>query len=470
MSDEPEPPALRLRPRHKPKADEASAAEAGASTGGADGLKLRPKPKLSLPSDGPEPADVRPPSMEAPAEAPAARPKPRLSLKLETTESPPPVPNPPAPPPPPPPPPPAAPADGPAAQSRKPRLSFQRSGGAASPTGDAEVDAPAEAPKINLPPAPPAKPKLKLSWANKEESPDGAPPPPPPPPRPPVSVELDDEPKPISMSRPPIPVPNVPIPDLAPPGDGPLEPPPVVTSIDGLTLNAPQYPPPGATDAGGGRGVPDDDDDEADEGELPRGRRKRPEQTMLFKAAVGFVAVLLIGLIGGGAYFGYQAFVATPEMPVVEPPVRPAAPVPRPVTTAPQSVPGQLVDKARQAAAGHDEVTDQANAATEAVAGEQAAPARPAKAPLPTLIIEDVPGSTDPVQIEPGLEFRTWVSDARISGVREGSEPRAFINGILVRPGDVLQIEQGIVFEGVDAARNRVIFKDATGAIVAKKY
>ena len=64
----------------------------------------------------------------------------------------------------------------------------------------------------------------------------------------------------------------------------------------------------------------------------------------------------------------------------------------------------------------------------------------------------------------------TWVSEARISGVREGDSPRAFINGILVRKGDMIEPQLGIVFDGVDPVRNLLIFRDDTGAIVGKKY
>ncbi len=62
------------------------------------------------------------------------------------------------------------------------------------------------------------------------------------------------------------------------------------------------------------------------------------------------------------------------------------------------------------------------------------------------------------------------MSDAVITSVREGSEPRAFINNIFVKQGDTVDAQLRITFDSVDAERNLVIFKDTTGAIVGKRY
>jgi hypothetical protein len=90
MSDESDPPSLRLRPRSVPKTDEAAekpAAEKPASeSAAADSTpSLRLKPKLSTePKAQPKPEKVAPESSPDPAAA-KPRVKPRLSISDEGT-------------------------------------------------------------------------------------------------------------------------------------------------------------------------------------------------------------------------------------------------------------------------------------------------------------------------------------------------------------------------------------------------
>lgn len=72
--------------------------------------------------------------------------------------------------------------------------------------------------------------------------------------------------------------------------------------------------------------------------------------------------------------------------------------------------------------------------------------------------------------VEASAAFRTFVANAKISGVFQGSPARAFINGRLARAGDVVEPTLGITFEGVDSSRYQLVFRDRTGAIVARKY
>ncbi|MCC5023986.1 MAG: hypothetical protein J6386_14905 [Candidatus Synoicihabitans palmerolidicus] len=118
-----------------------------------------------------------------------------------------------------------------------------------------------------------------------------------------------------------------------------------------------------------------------------------------------------------------------------------------------------MIEKAQESVAAAEDVT----AVVEEVMVEETKP-------LPTVIIEDDPVEPEPTEVEPSMEFQDWVSAARISGVREGQSPRAFINSILVRQGDTIDLQLGIVFQGVDANRNLVILRDASGAVVGKKY
>ncbi len=72
--------------------------------------------------------------------------------------------------------------------------------------------------------------------------------------------------------------------------------------------------------------------------------------------------------------------------------------------------------------------------------------------------------------VEPSAEFRSFVANAKISGVFQGVPARAMINNRLVRTGEMVESGLGIVFVGVDPARRHLLFKDRAGALVARKY
>ena len=458
MSDEPEPPALRLRPRNKPPSEAPASQPADSSTSpvestpAGEASALRAKPRLSLKADPasdddlaapvepappvaapPPPPPPPPPPAGLATDLPAARPKPRLSLKPGATEAEqPPVPegsNDFPPPPLPPPPPPGA------------SLSM---------------------PPIDLPLAKQEKPKLKLSWAGKPEVGDAPPAPTDFPPPPPAPVAM---PRPISMSPPPMLLPDVtPIESGAEQASSTM---PTFMSMEGGASmppppppmprppGAPGYPvPPGLPAVG----TPAVGDSPAEKDPAKKSKRKGPDQSPVFKAVVLAVFLFVIGGLGYGSYIVYGMLMGGEE-PVVTP-ASTAAP-----ESAPSSTAGQLIEQARQAAADHEAVV----AASDPVAEEAETVAAPVDAPS-RVVIEETVEPAVPSVLQPSAEFTAWVSQARISGVREGQSPRAFINSILVQKGDVIDVQLGIIFDGVDAQRNLVIFKDGKGAIVGKKY
>jgi hypothetical protein len=71
---------------------------------------------------------------------------------------------------------------------------------------------------------------------------------------------------------------------------------------------------------------------------------------------------------------------------------------------------------------------------------------------------------------EPTPQFRAFVDHLKINGVRAGPPARLFVDGIACRPGDVLDHDLGVVFDSVDAATSQIIFKDATGAVVRRRF
>jgi hypothetical protein len=92
-----------------------------------------------------------------------------------------------------------------------------------------------------------------------------------------------------------------------------------------------------------------------------------------------------------------------------------------------------------------------------------------------TATIELAPGvtaTTESIKAVPNasLQFRSFVASAKISGVYQGNNPRAFINGRMVRAGEMIDDALEIHFDSVDAASRSIVFKDSTGATVSRRY
>lgn len=71
---------------------------------------------------------------------------------------------------------------------------------------------------------------------------------------------------------------------------------------------------------------------------------------------------------------------------------------------------------------------------------------------------------------EPTTAFREWVGRVTVSGVRVGSDPRAFIAGRLVRPGMKVDHRLGIHLSQIDEQGRLLYFEDDSGAVLAKRY
>lgn len=72
--------------------------------------------------------------------------------------------------------------------------------------------------------------------------------------------------------------------------------------------------------------------------------------------------------------------------------------------------------------------------------------------------------------VEASPAFRSFVANAKVSGVFQGTPSRAFINGRLARAGETVDGNLGIMFDSVDPERRQLVFKDKSGAIVSRKY
>ena len=224
---------------------------------------------------------------------------------------------------------------------------------------------------------------------------------------------------------------------------------PVVT--EGAAADSPEsFPPPPGMGEGAETEV--DEDDDADAPRPPR-KRLRPEQRPIFKVLVLVAILALVGGVVGGGYYAFTILTAVPPPPelVERPKVVPAGPTPE--EKAAQAEAQAAADAAAAAAL----ATAQAEAKA-AIAAEKAA-AEAAEGPPPPPVIPD-----------PSAEFVAWVEEVKIGGVREGANPRVFINGRTINLGEMVDLALEISFDSLDAQRNLVIFKDATGAMVAKKF
>lgn len=488
MSDEQDPPALSLRPRKKPVEDEAAAA-AKDTQAEKPKLSLKSKtsgdateaPTLSLKPKSAEPAPATPAPAEPAAAPTKPRVKPKLSIKLgddakkEPVAAQTPAPAPEA----------EKPAEpAPEAKPRlKPKLSLGTDAAAEKSAAAKPVEVPAIAPELPPPPsatesdpaveeapvvehrdetnpavdpavqealkkAKAEKPKLKLNISKPADT-------------------LEKETKPASAAVPP---------DLPPPpgkGSANLPPPvPVVTDDNGKSATTPPMPLPEEED------IDDDDDDDS---EAPVRKRMRPEQRPIFKIAVILIGVLLVGAIGAGGYMVYNMMFGLDEFVPPAPSVATTPEESPPVDlTGASSLAGKMIEKAQNAADAIGQTTEavkeaagafgeDGNEADDALSDAEALVSSP-NAESPSEVIDNTSEPVTPTAVQPTQAFQDWVSGAVISGVREGSEPRAFINNLLVKIGDPVDAQLGITFDNVDAEGNLVIFKDRTGAIVGKRY
>lgn len=194
--------------------------------------------------------------------------------------------------------------------------------------------------------------------------------------------------------------------------------------------------------------------------------------------------VLLAGLaavvLAGAAYFGWETWMSEPPPPPPKakaaPKAAPAAAPAAPTATAgPASGPIGAAVQARDAAGA---ARSDLSIGLDDTAHRPAVPDPAAGAATPsTGVVALSPGLSATRSVDAAAEasaaFRSFVANAKISGVvgpRPGRGAVALINGRLARSGDVIDQGLGITFENVDVEKKQVIFKDRSGATVARRY
>lgn len=196
------------------------------------------------------------------------------------------------------------------------------------------------------------------------------------------------------------------------------------------------------------------------------------------------MGLVALALLGGGGFFAWKHFFATPPAAAPAPPSAPKAAAPKPAAPSPATdtlnqiahAPVNAINKAQDALAARR--ASGQNRVDAAAAGEDQ-PARPVAPPKPELNTTTAkkalaPGLSATTTVEAAAnaspEFLTYIANLKVSGVFQGNPARAVINGKLTREGETVEPRLGIVFDGVDGPQHQLVFKDRTGATVSRKF
>jgi hypothetical protein len=206
------------------------------------------------------------------------------------------------------------------------------------------------------------------------------------------------------------------------------------------------------------------------------GKPPKPGAVLGKRSALGPVAkagigVLAIAVVVGGI-FSYRIFFPPPSKDIV---IKVASPVKTAKEIADAAA--KLVQDGQNALAARRKA-EQAKVDA-ALAGEDAPTPTPTPAAatsesvmVQTNITSDVKVNSTHLDAAPAASaaFRTFVANANIGGVFQGTPSRALINGSIVKEGAVVDSILGIEFERIDSDKKAIFFKDGSGAEVSKDY
>lgn len=173
-----------------------------------------------------------------------------------------------------------------------------------------------------------------------------------------------------------------------------------------------------------------------------------------------------------------EVTAVTPTVPETTPAAATRVPAGPVVVDNPQSLPGQLIAKAQNAVSAHEAaLTQPANEVLDTTASPVPASVSPAAttpaAVVPAVVeVKPVP-APEPVVVtrpEPGANFKAFVVNLKINGVFQGENARAMLNNKMYRLGEVVDAKLGIVFLRLEPEEKRIVFEDAKGAIMSRRY
>jgi len=217
----------------------------------------------------------------------------------------------------------------------------------------------------------------------------------------------------------------------------------------------------------------------------PMRRVLPPPKAQPAKMGPVVIAVLVIVLLGAGAFFAYQTFLKPSAS--VSPP--PTGPKPAPAVSSsstlevkPVAPPAQPVNSASVIIDAH--VTTPAPSPVVVMTPAPAAPSPPVSPPVEAKT-SSVPSAPLPAPAIPAAQavridlapsdaaspaFKAFISNLHVNGVFQGEHPRVLIGNSTFYVGDVIDQDLGVVFTGIDPVRELALFKDSTGVTLVKKY
>ncbi len=162
---------------------------------------------------------------------------------------------------------------------------------------------------------------------------------------------------------------------------------------------------------------------------------------------VGGVFAVLVVLVG--LFIAYRKFTTPPPQPA-----------PQPRVVAPQ----------KQPEAAHEVTSDK----TVSTTPQETAPAiHPTDSDATKTVETPVVPEPEPVAPppDPSPEFKAWVENLKVGGVRAGthSNARVFIGGVAYAAGETVNSQLGIIFESYNSETRRLTFVDKTGAKVERR-
>ncbi|MEO6246361.1 MAG: hypothetical protein ABIQ12_13080 [Opitutaceae bacterium] len=194
--------------------------------------------------------------------------------------------------------------------------------------------------------------------------------------------------------------------------------------------------------------------------------------------------LMVLAVVGGAGYFGWP-YLKPHVARFLPPKAAQAVLTPSETLNKLAHAPAAAIDKAQEALtarrAGGQTRVDAAAVGEDAPEKPKATVATPAVSkpkpvapPRPPTMAPVRPGLAASVQLEAGPdaspEFRTFVANAKVSGVFQGAPSRAMINGKLTRAGETVEPGLGIIFDGLDTEKKYLIFRDRSGAIISRRY
>lgn len=194
----------------------------------------------------------------------------------------------------------------------------------------------------------------------------------------------------------------------------------------------------------------------------------------LVKKVLLFGGIALVLLVGAGfAYFKF--FYRSDAQPAPTPPPA-AAKTPAAPSPAMEKI-KKMVEKAEaeqfaplNEAIAADPTSTPAPAKQPDVATPKAESAPAAVTPAPVVEATPPPVPVKPPPPPPSQAFKAWVINLKIRGVRGGDSQRVFIDRTSYAPGEVVNLQLGIMFAGYDEETRMLTFQDKTGATFERRH